>query len=78
SSNLPAEAVAALRAQSTHLAGIEVPEGWSSEVRIEAKQAVDGAFLLAFESTCYFAAGLVWLAALCAAIGIRAKPSAPV
>lgn len=74
-SALPPEVVDRLSVQSTKLAGIELPTEWAEPTRAEAKRVIGIAFTEAFEWTCYAAAGLVWIAALCAAFGVRRPPA---
>lgn len=71
--DLPASVVQNLEAQSNKLAGIEVDRDWSADVQSEATRAIGVAFTRAFDMTCYAAAGLSWIAALCAGFGVRGR-----
>lgn len=73
--SLAPEIVADLRSQTTKLAGIEVREAWNAPEQRVARSLIDGAFVRAFEITCYAAALMVWLAAACAAFGVHNRPN---
>lgn len=69
-SSLPAGVADSLREQSTMLAAIEIDPAWEPATQATSREIVGEAFTYAFEVTCYFAAILVWVAAILAAVGI--------